>query len=54
MVVCPECEEGLALPAEPRAGEILDCAGCASELEILAVDPVLVALAPEIEEDWGE
>lgn len=54
MIVCPECEEGLVLPAEPRLGEVFDCAGCSTELEILALDPVLVGLAPEVEEDWGE
>jgi len=35
-------------------GEIVECGECASELEILTLDPIRAALAPEIEEDWGE
>ncbi|WUO34738.1 lysine biosynthesis protein LysW [Streptomyces sp. NBC_00286] len=42
------------LNAAPRQNEIVECADCASELEILSIDPVLLALAPDVEEDWGE
>jgi alpha-aminoadipate carrier protein LysW len=54
MVTCPECDGSIALTEPPRANEIIECGECSSELEILTVDPVKVALAPEIEEDWGE
>ena len=37
-----------------RLNEILECAGCRIELEIVALSPVVLALAPEVEEDWGE
>ena len=53
-VICPECESPVTLPEAPRLSEILECGQCRSELEIVATDPVLVALAPEVEEDWGE
>ncbi|WP_430791117.1 lysine biosynthesis protein LysW [Actinoplanes sp. G11-F43] len=51
---CPECEEPVTVADSARLSEILECGGCRSELEIVALDPVLLALAPEIEEDWGE
>ena len=54
VVSCPECEAPVTLPESPRPSEIVECPQCRSELEIVAIDPVLVALAPEVEEDWGE
>ncbi len=54
MVTCPQCEETLVVPQQPRPSEIIECGQCRSELEIVALDPVMVAFAPEIEEDWGE
>ncbi|GAA1989564.1 lysine biosynthesis protein LysW [Kitasatospora viridis] len=53
-VMCPSCESDVELTAAPRQNEIIECADCRSELEVLSVDPVLLALAPEAEEDWGE
>lgn len=44
----------VAVPGEVIITEIVDCDGCAAELEVIAVGPVLLALAPEVEEDWGE
>lgn len=50
---CTECdariEATVALP-----GEILDCPDCGAELEVRSVTPLGVALAPQVEEDWGE
>ncbi|PRX96507.1 lysine biosynthesis protein LysW [Allonocardiopsis opalescens] len=54
MITCPECEGRVAAPEEPRVHEIVECAECRSELEVVGLDPLLVALAPEVEEDWGE
>jgi alpha-aminoadipate carrier protein LysW len=51
---CPECEEPVNIGASVRLSEILECGGCRSELEIVALNPAVLALAPEIEEDWGE
>lgn len=50
---CPEC----AAPIETRPemlGELVDCADCSAELEAVSLDPVRFAVAPEMEEDWGE
>jgi alpha-aminoadipate carrier protein LysW len=51
---CPECEGAVQLTEPPRASEIVECPDCRSELEVVGLDPVTLALAPEIEEDWGE
>ncbi|MEU6983136.1 lysine biosynthesis protein LysW [Streptomyces sp. NPDC046324] len=51
---CPECEESVRIGDSVRLNEILECAGCRIELEIVALSPVVLALAPEVEEDWGE
>ena len=52
--VCPECEAELALAANIMQNELIACPDCGADLEVLSLDPVEVALAPEVEEDWGE
>lgn len=54
MINCPVCDIEVPIPEQSRLSEILECGDCRSELEILSLDPVLLALAPEVEEDWGE
>jgi alpha-aminoadipate/glutamate carrier protein LysW len=50
---CPECTAPLDLV--PRMlGELVDCGGCGAELECVSLSPLLIELAPEVEEDWGE
>jgi alpha-aminoadipate carrier protein LysW len=44
----------MPLPQGTIVGEILPCASCATELEVISLDPPSVARAPEVEEDWGE
>ncbi len=51
---CPVCDAPLHVPANTLAHEVLVCADCQSELEVTSVRPLTVALAPEVEEDWGE
>lgn len=51
---CPECEAQLSLEPGSIAGEIIVCPDCGADLEIIALDPVQVDLAPMVEEDWGE
>jgi alpha-aminoadipate carrier protein LysW len=54
MTACPVCESTFDVPDESRLSEILECTDCRSELEVVAVDPVMLAPAPEAEEDWGQ
>ncbi|MEV4847318.1 lysine biosynthesis protein LysW [Micromonospora matsumotoense] len=54
MSACPECADEVPISDAVRLNEIVECAGCRNELEIVALTPAVLALAPEIEEDWGE
>ncbi len=53
MTHCPECEAEIIIQ-DLMVGEIIFCPDCSAELEVLALQPLAVALAPEVEEDWGE
>jgi len=53
MTHCPECEAEITV-RDLLVGEITYCADCNAELEVLRLEPPSVALAPQIEEDWGE
>ena len=54
MAKCPDCVAQVNVPNGTKAGEIVFCPECSAELEVITTDPVELALAPEIEEDWGE
>jgi len=51
---CPECEAQIAVPEQIRISELVECPECRSDLEVLTASPLLLAMAPEPEEDWGE
>lgn len=51
---CPECDARIAIARGTRVGEIIVCPDCHTDLEIMSLDPIELALAPEVEEDWGE
>jgi len=51
---CPECDREIAFAEAVRLSEIVECPDCRSELEVVTTEPILLALAPEPEEDWGE
>jgi alpha-aminoadipate carrier protein LysW len=51
---CPECAATVVLDDAPALSMIVVCPDCTAELEVLALDPLELALAPEVEEDWGE
>ncbi len=53
MAHCPECEAAITVQ-DLLIGEIIYCPDCNAELEVLRLAPPAVALAPQIEEDWGE
>lgn len=50
---CTECAAPLRVNAL-LPGEILNCAECGADLEVRSVTPLTLALAPPVEEDWGE
>jgi alpha-aminoadipate carrier protein LysW len=51
---CPECDAEITLSGDTLEGEIIQCPDCGVELEVRSVDPPVLDLAPEEEEDWGE
>jgi alpha-aminoadipate carrier protein LysW len=51
---CPECAGELELDYSVEEGEIVVCPDCGVELEVIGLSPVVLELAPEVEEDWGE
>ena len=51
---CPECDAAVTVGADAVKGEIVSCPDCGAELEVTAIAPLVLALAPEAEEDWGE
>jgi alpha-aminoadipate carrier protein LysW len=53
-VTCPECEAQIGLEASVETGEILVCPDCGVDLEVVALNPAKVELAPKEQEDWGE
>ena len=53
-VTCPVCEADVEVADDVVVGEILECEDCSTELEIISIIPLVVAEAPEVEEDWGE
>ena len=50
----PITGEEIDVPADVEIGEIIDSPVTGAELEVIAVDPVELEEAPELEEDWGE
>lgn len=52
--LCPECEGVVRLTDDVMEGEIVPCADCGTELEVLSVNPLRLGPAPEVQEDWGE
>ncbi|MBI3091423.1 MAG: lysine biosynthesis protein LysW [Candidatus Tectomicrobia bacterium] len=54
MAECIECGAEVETSEDAEEGEIIECPECGVELEIISVEPLELALAPEEEEDWGE
>ena len=53
-ITCPECEAQIELDAGIEVGEIIVCSDCGVDLEVTALDPAVVQIAPMDQEDWGE
>ena len=51
---CSECGAKIAQRDGMEEGEILTCPDCGSKLEVKSISPFSVALAPSVQEDWGE
>jgi len=53
-VSCIECEAQLTLETGTEVGEIIVCSDCGVDLEVTALEPAAIQLAPMEQEDWGE
>jgi alpha-aminoadipate/glutamate carrier protein LysW len=51
---CPECDAQVPLDAQTVIGEVVPCPDCGADLEVTALLPPVLAVAPPEEEDWGE
>jgi len=51
---CPECEAAIRLERHPLRGQVIRCTDCGVELEVTSLQPLVLELAPEVQEDWGE
>ena len=54
MMECPVCAGEVGMSPDTVVNELLDCGECASELEVVSLDPVRLDEATEVAEDWGE
>ena len=54
MEECPVCGGNIETESNLEKGEVLTCNECGSDLEVKSVDPLVLAEAPESDEDWGE
>lgn len=50
---CPECDAQVDLTGMVL-NEIVVCADCGADLEVISLDPPALEVAPMEEEDWGE
>lgn len=53
-VTCPECDGLVPFDRHPLNGQVVRCPDCGVELEVVSLSPVVLEIAPEVEEDWGE
>jgi alpha-aminoadipate carrier protein LysW len=51
---CPDCGAEKEVAADAQQGEVMACACCGTLLEILALAPLKIGKAPQVEEDFGE
>jgi alpha-aminoadipate/glutamate carrier protein LysW len=51
---CPLCAAAVPGTATFWVNEVIECGDCSGELEVVSLSPFLLAVAPEVEEDWGE
>ena len=53
---CPICDASVALQNNVEVSEVINCADCGSRVVVESIDSrtVMLAQAPNIEEDWGE
>ncbi len=52
MIVCPECESSIDVdPEEMEEGEIVSCAECGTDFEVVTTEPFELVRVEDEEED---
>ena len=54
MTEYPVCSAQITVVSNTIVGELMECPECGSELEVIELDPLQLAEAPETEEGWGQ
>jgi alpha-aminoadipate/glutamate carrier protein LysW len=55
MVLCPECDNNLDLDVdELEEGDIISCAECGTDFEVVGADPLELAPISEADDDEDE
>jgi len=51
-VKCPVCQEEFEIESDLEIGDFTDCPGCATELQIMGLDPLRVEEVTDSSEDY--
>lgn len=46
-IKCPDCQEDVEVKGQAQVGDIIECQNCASEMEIVSLEPLQVSLIEE-------
>jgi lysine biosynthesis protein LysW len=53
MARCPQCASAIALSKEMQPGDLIECQGCGTMLEVMSLNPFELDYALE-DEDWDD
>ena len=52
--LCPNCEETIQFDVQPEIGQLVVCFECDDELEVIALDPIVLSWLLYDEEEWED
>lgn len=51
---CPECSEDVYVDADSEQGDVISCAECGTDLEIVGLDPIELDIHEEDNDDFKD
>ena len=51
---CPECSEDVYVDADSEQGDVISCAECGTDLEIVGLDPIELDIHEEDDDDFKD
>jgi alpha-aminoadipate/glutamate carrier protein LysW len=52
---CPVCSSDIIIDDDAYEGDLIDCANCGAEIEIISLRPLqLKEIAPDETDDWSD